>query len=378
MTVSSANEDHRWMQVALQLAARGEGFVEPNPMVGCVLVADGELIGEGWHQRYGGLHAEREAIEDAKRKGNEDGLRKATAYVTLEPCCHHGKTPPCTDALIEAQVQRVVVSLGDPFARVAGRGIEALRAAGIDVELGVLEESAKHLCAPYLKHVHTKKPWVIAKWAMSLDGKIASSTGHSRWISGEESRLAVQRLRSRMDAIVVGSQTAIADDPMLVAHGIAQPPRRALRVVVDSRLRLDPQCKLVQTARDYPLLLWVSSEAPPEKVELLRSLGCSVVVCEGHSHALRTAELLNYLGELHQATNVLVEGGGQLLGGLMDSRSVDQCEVFVAPRLIGGASAPGPVAGLGIERVDRGPEVVDLQTFASGADVHIRCRLHWL
>ena len=205
--------DALFMGRALELAARGQGFVEPNPMVGCVIVKNGGVVGEGWHRKFGGPHAEIEALRSA---GNQ--ARGATAYVTLEPCAHHGKTPPCAEALIAAGIARVICSQRDPFEKVSGRGIAALEAAGISVTVGVMEADARRLNAPYLKLVQTGRPWVIAKWAMTLDGKIATATGDSRWISGEASRAVVQQLRGRMDAIIVGHGTAVRDDPLLIAR----------------------------------------------------------------------------------------------------------------------------------------------------------------
>ncbi len=223
--------DTQQMQRAIALARRGEGFVEPNPMVGCVLVRDGNVVGEGWHQRFGGPHAEVVALQAA---GGD--ARGATAYVSLEPCCHHGKTPPCTQALIDAGVARVVIAMHDSFAEVAGGGVKQLREAGIEVTVGLLDDEARQLNAPYLKLIEQGRPWVIAKWAMTLDGRIASKTGSSQWISGEASRAIGHGLRGRVDAIIVGRGTAAADDPLLTTRlsDGNKPPRTATRVVFES------------------------------------------------------------------------------------------------------------------------------------------------
>ena len=241
LTLDRSTPDLWHMRRALELAAQGQGAVEPNPMVGCVIARGAEILGEGWHRRFGGAHAEVEALKLAGERA-----RGATVYVTLEPCCHHGKTPPCTRAILDAGVARVVAAMPDPFPQVAGGGLAELRAAGIEVQSGVLEEEARKLNAPYLKLLSTGRPWIIAKWAMTLDGKIATAAGDSRWISCLDSRSIVHQLRGRVDAIVVGRGTAAADDPLLTARPPG--PRTAMRIVVDTRASLSPQSQLVRTA----------------------------------------------------------------------------------------------------------------------------------
>lgn len=376
---------NQWMQRALALAARGEGYVEPNPLVGCVLVGrpsangsgDEVLLGEGYHARFGQAHAERAALEDARQRGHSAQLKGATAYVTLEPCCHHGKTPPCTTALIESGIARVVTAQLDPFPQVAGQGVAALRAAGVSVEVGVEQAAAEQLVAPYLKCLRQQRPWIIAKWAMSLDGKLATHTGESQWISCETSRMRVQELRGRVDAIVVGSRTALADNPRLTARTLRAPPRTALRVVLDSQLQLPLDSQLARTARDVPLLLVAGPHASPNKADQLRGLGCQVHLSPQADRQLRLDRLLEHLACHYKATNVLVEGGGELLGSLLELRQIDQCEVFIAPKLIGGQSAPSPVAGLGLATFDDGPAAASWQVEPSGQDSHIRMRLNW-
>src|SRR5262245_18558580 len=240
--------DERWMRLALNLARRGQGFVEPNPMVGAVVVRDGEKIAEGWHQRFGEAHAEVNALVQAG-----DATRGATLYVTLEPCCHRGKTPPCTDAVIQAGISRVFAAMADPFPQVAGGGIAKLRAAGIAVDVGVLEAEARALNAPYLTLLLKQRPYVHAKWGVPLDGKLATRTGQSKWISGEESRRRVHELRGRMDAIIVGAGTVRADDPLLTARPPG--PRTAVRVVLTRRGEVPPGCQLLRTAREIPVLV---------------------------------------------------------------------------------------------------------------------------
>jgi len=354
----------RWhMQRALELAARGRGYVEPNPMVGCVVVQGAEIIGEGWHRRFGEAHAEVEALEIAGRRA-----AGTTMVVTLEPCCHQGKTPPCTRAIIAAGVGRVVVAQRDPFPEVAGRGIAELEAAGIAVEAGLLEAEARRLNGPYLKLLATGRPWVVAKWAMTLDGKIATRTGSSRWVSGDASRKIVHALRGRVDAVLVGRGTQERDDPLLTARPPG--PRTALRVVVDTRASLSSQSQLVRTAREVPVLVAVGPESSKANRRRLAEAGCEVLVCEGESHAARLDRLLLELGG-RRMTNVLVEGGGQLLGSLLDAGAIDEVHVFLAPKLVGGGSAISPIAGEGIEEMS-GALVLDMpQVQQVDSDVYV-------
>jgi len=338
--MEQAELDAWHMRRALDLAILGQGHVEPNPMVGCIIAQGAEIVGEGRHRQFGGPHAEVEALAMAGPRA-----AGATLVVTLEPCCHHGKTPPCTEAIIAAGVRRVVAAQQDPFAQVAGSGLAALRAAGIEAAVGILESEARRLNAPYLKLVSTGRPWVIAKWAMTLDGRTATRTGSSRWISNDQSRRIVHGLRGRVDAIVVGRATARTDDPLLTARPPG--PRTALRVVVDSRATLSSQSQLVRTAGEVPVLVAAGPSAPLADRRRLAEAGCEVFTCEADSHAGRLRKLLEELGR-RRLTNVLVEGGGQLLGGLLDDRQIDEVHVFVAPKLIGGESARSPIEGGGI------------------------------
>ncbi len=355
------------MQRALELAAQGQGAVEPNPMVGCVISRGAEILGEGWHRRFGGAHAEVEALQLAGERA-----RGATMYVTLEPCCHQGKTPPCTRAIMAAGVARVVAAMTDPFPQVAGGGLTELRAAGVEVQSGVLEEDARKLNAPYLKLLSTGRPWVIAKWAMTLDGKIATASGDSRWISCHASRKVTHQLRGRMDAIIVGRGTAAADDPLLTAR----PPghRTAVRVVVDTRASLSSDSQLARTAREVPVLVAVSEEAAIGDRERLQEVGCEVDLCAGETSRARLESLLNELGK-RRMTNVLVEGGGHLLGSLFDARLVDEVHVFIAPKLAGGEAAPGPIAGLGVEKIAAAMALEDLIFEQIDGDVYLHGRI---
>ncbi len=359
--------DSGWMERALRLAAQGEGWVEPNPMVGCVITRDGELLGEGWHQRFGGNHAEIVALANCK-----SSPKGATAWVTLEPCCHHGKTPPCVNALIAARVARVVVAMEDPFPQVAGRGIAALRDAGVAVETGMGREKAESLNAPYLRRIHDSRPWVIAKWAMTLDGKLATTSGHSQWISSEGSRSIVHQLRGRMDAILIGAGTVIADDPMLTAR----PPgtRVATRVVLDSGLRIPVGSKLLATSGDVPVLVAAGPKASEEGCNKLRGAGCEVVKFTEKAYVKRLERLLTFLAG-RGMTNVLVEGGGKLLGELFDARLVDEVHVFISPTIVGGKGAVSPVGGVGIEKVSDALRLADTTLREVDEDCYISGRI---
>jgi diaminohydroxyphosphoribosylaminopyrimidine deaminase/5-amino-6-(5-phosphoribosylamino)uracil reductase len=334
--------DRHWMNRALELAERGRGHVEPNPLVGAVIVRDGKLVGEGWHQKYGQVHAEVNALAAAGQ--NAGG---ATLYVTLEPCCHHGKTPPCTDAVLAAGITRVVAAMSDPFPLVAGKGADQLQAAGVTVEVGICEPEARHLNAPYLTLVQKGRPYIHAKWAMTLDGKIATRSRDSKWISGEASRRVVHEIRGRMDAILVGVGTVLADDPRLTARG--PHARVPARIVLDTRGRIPLECQLVVTARQVPTFVFTTAAMPDAKREALMAHGCGVEVVSG-SPCLDPAEVLQRLGQWRY-TNVLVEGGAGILGSFLDARVIDEVHVFIAPILAGGESALSPIGGSGVEKI---------------------------
>ncbi|HEY4234790.1 MAG TPA: bifunctional diaminohydroxyphosphoribosylaminopyrimidine deaminase/5-amino-6-(5-phosphoribosylamino)uracil reductase RibD [Lacipirellulaceae bacterium] len=372
MTIVTRDADaERFMARALELAARGEGVVEPNPMVGCVLVRDGQIVGDGWHQEFGGPHAEINAIKAAGK-----ATQGATAYVTLEPCCHQGKTPPCTQALKLVGVKRVAAAMEDPFPSVDGGGIDELRKAGIECEIGVLADRARELNAPYLKRLTTGRPWVIAKWAQSLDGKMSTPVGESKWISNERSREIVQQLRGRVDAIIVGSGTARADDPMLTARPLkpADVKRKATRVVVDSLATISLESQLVKTAREVPVLVAVSAAADVEKCKELVAAGVDIFPCAGKSHAARFESLLDELGR-RKMTNVLVEGGAQLLRTVFDAQLVDEAHIFIAPRVIGGDTLPSPVGEMNADDILEALGVVDAAITDLDGNIYIQGRL---
>ena len=381
-----------YMLRALELAKQGEGSVFPNPMVGCVIVKDGQIIGEGYHQVYGGPHAEINALEAVSK--NAANVEGATVYVTLEPCCHTGQTDPCVAALIAANVARVVVAMRDPNPLVAGKGIELLREAKIQVSEGENAEEAQALNEKYLTRFEKKRPWVIAKWAMTLDGKIATRTGSSQWISSEASRLKTQQLRQQSDAIMVGSRTAILDDPELTVRLPEKTIRpHPLRIVLNDLASISLDSRLVRTAKDIPLLIGIDAAAPLENVKQLENAGCEIIVLPGrlrmsslHSESQQRArdfrpgspqnradwsdaeerkeKLRNDYEESRQSkerlafllaelshrgvASLLVEGGGTLLGSLFDAKFIDEVHLFIAPKFIGGKNAVSPVMGIGV------------------------------
>lgn len=347
--------DLSWMRRALELAERGRGFVEPNPLVGAVVVRDGQVIGEGWHERFGQAHAEVHALAAAG-----DRARGATLYVTLEPCCHHGKTPPCTDAIARAGIRRVVAAMQDPFPHVGGQGFALLRAGSV-VAVGLCEPEARRLNAPYLKLLATGLPYVHAKWAMSLDGKICTRTGDSQWISGEESRRKVHELRGRMDAIIVGIGTALADDPLLTARPPG--PRTPARIVLDTHGRLPATSRLLQTAAEAPVI--VATGPAPARVGVP---GIEVLPLPLHGNHVSVLALLAELGR-RRMTNVLIEGGAEVLGSFHDADAIDEAHVFMAPCLIGGAGAKQPLAGRGIDLLASAQRFDDWQMERVGQDL---------
>ncbi len=336
--------DEAWMGRALELAEQGRGHVEPNPLVGAVVVRENIGVGEGWHQKFGEAHGEINAMAAAGGRAKD-----ATLYVTLEPCCHHGKTPPCTDAVIRAGIRRVVAAMADPFPQVAGQGVAQLREAGIEVEVGCLESQARRLNAPYLKLLKTGRPFVHAKWAMTLDGKIATRTGDSKWISGKESRAKVHELRGRMDAIIVGIGTVLADDPLLTARPPG--PRVATRVVLDSRWRLPLDSQLVRTVENAPVYVAGSHAETITGGVAFGEKGCEMIGLRPDERGRPSvSDLLTELGK-RRMTNVLIEGGAEVLGSFLDAGEIDEVHVFIAPALAGGKDAKSPMAGVGVDKI---------------------------
>jgi diaminohydroxyphosphoribosylaminopyrimidine deaminase/5-amino-6-(5-phosphoribosylamino)uracil reductase len=338
--------DETFMRRALALAERGRGLTSPNPMVGAVVVRHGEIVGEGFHARAGAPHAEIEALRAAG-----DRARGATLYVTLEPCNHQGRTPPCVDAIIRAGIRRVVSATRDPNPRVKGGGTAALIAAGIEVTTGCLEREARELNRAFFTAVERHRPHVTVKWAMTLDGKIAAFDRRSQWITGEAARLEGHRLRSQSDAIVTGIGTVLADDPALTVRLPRPWPREPYRVVVDGRARLPLDARLLQTGSRARVLVAVGEAAPPQRLAALESAGVTVLPCKSPEDRVDVTDLAARLLAL-DVTAVLLEAGSELTGTFVRAGLVDRVAAFVAPTLLGGAEAPTPVGGAGLTLSD--------------------------
>ncbi|MCX5653488.1 MAG: bifunctional diaminohydroxyphosphoribosylaminopyrimidine deaminase/5-amino-6-(5-phosphoribosylamino)uracil reductase RibD [Planctomycetota bacterium] len=346
--MNDLTRDQRYMRRALDLAIQGLGRVEPNPMVGAVVVQGDRIVGEGFHARFGGPHAEVVALQQAG-----PAARGAELFVSLEPCCHWGKTPPCTAAILAARLRRVVAAVTDPFPQVAGRGLEILRAAGIETASGVLEEDARHLNAAFFKRTKTGLPLVIAKWAMTLDGRIAaateSSAGDSRWISSEESRRRVHEVRRVCDAVVVGAGTAVADEPQLTVRHCDPLPERGqpARVILDGRLIIDPAKEPARSARQTPVIIYTTAEAlaaQADRAAALRQAGCELVSVPQADAGVSLEAVLADMG--HRGwSRVLVEGGARLFGSLFAAHMADRVMIFIAPRILAASPAPGPASG---------------------------------
>lgn len=342
------------MREAIRLARLGEGLVEPNPMVGAVIVRDGEILARGYHGRYGGLHAEAEALRDCRERGIDPA--GSTIYVTLEPCCHHGKQPPCAEAVINAGIKRVVIGMPDDFEPVAGGGVPMLQEAGIEVEVGVCRKEAEQLAEPYLKRGRTGMPWVIVKWAQTLDGKTATRTGDSKWISGEASRRRVHEVRARVDAIIVGIGTVRADNPTLTARDV-EVKRIARRVVIDPRLSMPESCNLLNTLDQAPLTIAVDQQLfddEPDRLKAMADKGVELLglpTLDNASNQLDLCPLLQHLSQTHRAMNVLTEGGAHLNGALLQQNLADQVLAFIAPKVVGDATALDAAAGLMCDKI---------------------------
>lgn len=353
--------DEQMMARAISLARNGLGRTSPNPLVGAVIVRDGRIVAEGWHRKAGTPHAEIHALNMAGELA-----RGATVYVSLEPCAHYGRTGPCARALVEAGVSRVVVAMTDPNPKVAGKGIAILQEAGIEVTTGVLEQEARQLNEVFLKWMTTGLPFVALKTAMTLDGKIATATGQSQWITNEASRYETHRLRDIYDGILVGINTALADNPSLTTRLKEYQGRNPVRIVVDSRARLPLTAKLVTDGAARTIVA-VTEQAPAERVEALRSAGVEIIVA-GSSNHVDMQSLMEQLGVM-KISSVLVEGGGSVNFSLLQAGLVDRVYAFIAPKLVGGRDALTPVEGEGFQELDRAVELENIQLRQLGSDV---------
>ena len=368
-STTATERDARHLERAIQLAATARGLTSPNPLVGAVIVKAGRTIGEGRHLRAGEPHAERAALAAC-----EEDPAGATLYVSLEPCCHEGRTLPCTDAIVEAGIARVVVASDDPTSKASGRGLGILRDEGIVVDTadGDVAEAARLLNQPFRKHARTGRPLVVFKSAMTLDGKVATRTGDSKWVSGESSRARAHRWRAESDAVGVGIHTAVIDDPILTARveGVAAQPRR---VVFDSEASLPLTSKLVRTAHESPVILVCSRAAKRTATDGLRNAGVEVIVCTGQNEAARVCNALEELGA-RGIQSILLEGGPHLAGVFLEAGEIDEARIFIAPVLAGGRDAKGAIEGEGVELMDDAPRALSTEVDQIDDDVLITSR----
>ncbi|QFJ54386.1 bifunctional diaminohydroxyphosphoribosylaminopyrimidine deaminase/5-amino-6-(5-phosphoribosylamino)uracil reductase RibD [Pseudobutyrivibrio xylanivorans] len=358
-------EDKYYMERALALAEQGAGFVNPNPMVGAVIVKDSQIIGEGYHEKYGGLHAERNALKDCKEKGNNP--KGATMYVTLEPCCHYGKTPPCTEAIIESGIERVVIGTLDVNPVVAGKGAQILRDNGIRVEVGMLENECKKLNRVFNKYMSTKLPYVVMKYAMTADGKIATASGESKWITGDAARENVHRLRKNLSGIMVGVSTVIIDNPSLDCR-LDEPSNNPVRIICDSYLRTPINSKIVETASEIKTIIATSSENESRIAEYEKA-GCTVLKLPRTENGIDLNSLMVELGNMG-IDSILLEGGGTINFSALESKIVDEIHIHMAPKIFGGNSK-SPVEGLGISDINDAIKLNPINTTWAGDDLII-------
>lgn len=338
--------DNFYMQRAIELAKNGIGFVNPNPLVGAVIVKDNTIIAEGYHAKYGDLHAERNAFKYCDI--NNIDCSNATMYVTLEPCCHYGKQPPCTEAIVEHGISKVVIGSRDPNPLVSGKGVEYLRSNGIEVITDFMRSECDKLNDIFFHYITTKTPYVIMKFATTLDGKISSYSGKSCWISCEQSREHTHQIRKRVSAIMVGIGTVLADNPMLTCR--VENPSNPIRIVCDSRLRIPLDCNLVTTSKDIPTYVATISN-DTEKISQLESLSVKVIKTQSKNGKVDLSQLMQILGSL-KIDSVLIEGGSELNFSALESNIVDCVQVYLAPMILGGVSAKTSVGGLGFENLD--------------------------
>lgn len=355
--------DEKYMKMALELAKNGEGRVSPNPMVGAIIVKDNRIIAKGYHREYGRAHAEVDAFENA----TED-VEGSTMYVTLEPCSHYGKTPPCADKIVEKKISKVVIGSLDPNPLVSGNGVKKLADAGIEVTVGVLEDECKKLNEVFMKYILEKKPFVVMKSAMSLDGKIATYSGESKWISGEESRENVHKLRNKLSSIMVGVETVIKDNPDLTCR--IENGRNPIRIVVDSSLRIPIESNLVESAREIETIVATTNRANKDKALLLTEKGVTVLITEETNKRVDLLDLMKKLGEM-KIDSVLLEGGATLNFSALSQGIVDKVQVYVAPMIIGGEKSKTIVGGNGVEILKDAFKLRDLKTSLIGQDILI-------
>lgn len=373
----------QYMQQALELAARARGRTSPNPLVGAVIVKDGQIVGRGYHQKAGTPHAEVHALREAGEQA-----RGAAMYVTLEPCSHYGRTPPCSQAVIEGGLAEVYVAMVDPNPKVAGQGIQQIGDAGIKVEVGIMEKEARQLNEIFIKYITTKRPFVLLKTAMTLDGKIAARTGHARWVTGPEARRKVHRIRDEYDAILVGVNTVLADDPELTCRLNGAEPscppeesdrgpeeadrlgRDPIRLILDSRGRTPPKARILRVESPAPTIIVTTDLAPEENLAGLKAAGADIITLPHREGRIDLTELLNELGR-REISSLLAEGGAEVGAAFLDAALVDKVLWFIAPKIVGGKDAPGPVGGAGRGRMDEALALKDMTWGRIGNDFYV-------
>ncbi|MDE7137237.1 MAG: bifunctional diaminohydroxyphosphoribosylaminopyrimidine deaminase/5-amino-6-(5-phosphoribosylamino)uracil reductase RibD [Ruminococcus sp.] len=355
-----------YMKTALELAKKGTGFVNPNPMVGAVIVKDGRIIGKGFHRKYGELHAERNAFADC----NED-CKGADIYVTLEPCCHHGKTPPCTDIIIEKNIKRVFIGSSDPNPRVAGKGVQILREHGIEVIEGVLKEECDRINEIFFHYITTGKPFVTMKYAMTIDGKIACYTGLSKWITGEKARQHVHHERLRHSAIMVGVGTVLSDNPMLDCR--LENGRNPLRIICDTNLRTPTESNIVKTSDKIPTVIVTCSD-DTEKISVYENFGCKIMQAGNKDGHVDLCELFRYLVD-EKIASILLEGGGELNESALKAGIVNKIQAYISPKIFGGRNAKTAVSGLGVPCPDDAYVLENIEFKRIGEDILIEGRV---
>lgn len=355
--------DYEYMERAIRLAEKGRGWVNPNPLVGAVIVKNGTIIGEGFHARCGELHAERNAI-----KALTESAEGATMYVTLEPCCHYGKTPPCTEAILEHKISKVVIGSRDPNPQVAGKGVKQLREAGVEVVQDFMKKECDQLNSVFFHYITTKTPYVVMKYAMTADGRIATKTGASRWITGESARSMVHEMRHSYMGIMVGINTVLADDPLLNVR--LEGKRSPVRIICDSHLRIPEDSRICKTAKEYKTIIACGALGQREKAkaEQLEKEGITVVSVPDSQGMTDLKKLMEYLGG-QGIDSILLEGGGRLNDSALRAGIVQEVKAFVAPKIFGGAEARGPVEGMGVEQTDEAVALVLERISQAGEDI---------
>ncbi len=361
------NPQHEhYMRLALELAAQARGRTSPNPLVGAVIVRDGKIIGQGFHKKAGTPHAEVHALREAGEQA-----RGAVMYVTLEPCSYYGRTPPCSQAVVDAGLAEVYVAMEDPNPKVAGQGIRQIRNAGISVAVGIMEKEARRLNEAFIKYITTQKPFVLLKAAMTLDGRIAARTGHARWVTGLEARQRVHRIRDEYDAILVGINTVIADDPELTCRlPGGEGGHDPVRVILDSRARTPLTAWVLQVDSPAATIIVTTDAAPPENVTALKAAGAEIIIVTNRDGRVDLPELLTELGR-REISSLLVEGGAEVSAAFLNMALVDKVLWFIAPKLVGGRDAPGPVGGAGHEQMDKALALRDMTWGQVGNDIYV-------